>query len=265
MSGIAKETSGKIGVLDTEHGSASLYADIFEFDTAELTDFSIAAYIGAIKDFGDAGYSVLVIDSMSHAWEELLVEVEKIAKVKYAYNTFRAWAEGTPMQKKFIEAILSYPGHVIATIRSKTEYVLEMNSKGKQAPRKVGLAPIQRAGLEYEFTMVMDMSQEHIGLISKDRTSKFQDAMIEKPGADFGKELVTWLRSGADYKPPVDNTFDRAGAIQKIATKFNITPDDIANRIGKSLDVATRQEFLDLFAELTAETNKASAEVTTDY
>jgi len=195
---IASGMSKKIALIDTEYGSASKYGDIFSFDTLDLKVATIDKYIGAIKEAGSLGYEVLIIDSLSHAWDFLLEEVDKIAKSKYNGNSFRAWSEGTPMQKNFINAILSSPCHIIATMRVKTEYVVESNSKGKMAPRKVGLSPRQREGLEYEFDMLMEGNHEHYFHISKDRTSKFQDKIIEKPDEKFGKELIDWLNTGED-------------------------------------------------------------------
>jgi hypothetical protein len=197
---IASGMSDKIALIDTEYGSASKYASIFNFDTLELKVASIDNYVKAIMDAGNSGYEVLIIDSISHAWDFLLDEVEKIAKAKCGGNTFRAWAEGTPLQKKFINAILASPCHVICTMRVKTEYAVEANEKGRMTPRKVGLAPRQREGLEYEFDMLMEGNNDHFFLVSKDRTGKYQDKIIEKPSEEFGKELIDWLNDGEEVK-----------------------------------------------------------------
>jgi hypothetical protein len=192
----------KVAVIDTEHGSASLYASKFAFDTLELTAFEIEDYIEALDKAAESGYQVVIVDSTSHGWDRLVARVERIANQKYGGNTFRAWAEGTPLQNKLVEALLSYPGHVIVTCRSKTEYSVDRDDKGKTTVKKVGTAAVQRQGFEYEFTMTMSMDANHIGFVSKDRTEKFQDKFIEKPGKTFGKQLVAWLSEGADPPPP---------------------------------------------------------------
>ena len=187
---------GRIAVIDTERGSASKYADRFAFDVLELEDQSIDGYVAAIREAGAAGYTVLVIDSLSHGWQTLLEEIEKLAKAKYRGNTWSAWSEGTPLQRRLVQAILAYPGHVLATMRSKTEWTTVDDGRGKKSPQRVGLAPEQGKGVEYEFDLLVEISTEHIANVIKDRTGKFQDKLLEKPGEDFGRELAAWLADG---------------------------------------------------------------------
>jgi hypothetical protein len=200
---IASGMGDAVALIDTEHGSASLYADRFDFDTVDLMEFQIENYIEALNAAAAAQYPVVIIDSTSHAWDALVERVERIARQSYGGNTFRGWGEGTPLQKKLIEAMLNYPGHVIVTCRSKTEYSVDKDDKGKTAIKKVGTAAVQRQGFEYEFTMAMTMDANHVGFVTKDRTGKFQDKFIEKPGKKFGEELVAWLNEGAE--PPPEN------------------------------------------------------------
>ena len=197
---IATGLGGKIAVIDTERRSASKYSDRFEFDVCELTDKSIAGYCKIIKQAGD--YGVLIIDSLSHGWQELLEKVEQLAKAKYKGNTWSAWSEGTPEQRELVDTILDFPGHIIATMRSKTEWTTAKNENGKSAPVRVGLAPEQGKGIEYEFDLLLELTVEHIGNVLKDRTGKFQDQLIDKPGEDFGKQLAEWLEDGEPAPKP---------------------------------------------------------------
>ena len=166
---------GGIAVIDTERGSASKYADRFSFDVLDLDDRSISGYIEAIRMAAEAGYSVLIIDSLTHAWQQLLEEVERLAKAKYRGNTWSAWSEGTPLQRRLVDAILDFSGHIIATMRSKTEWQTSSDAGGKTRPVRVGLAPEQGKGVEYEFDLLMEISTEHIGNVIKDRSGRFQD------------------------------------------------------------------------------------------
>ena len=186
----------KIAVIDSEHGTASKYSDRYAFDVLNLKCKDIDEYTAAIKAAGDAGYPVLVIDSLSHAWQELVEDVEEIAKKRYGGNTFRAWGEGTPKQRDFTETILSYPGHVIATMRSKIEYAVERGDKNKTTIEKKGLAPEQGKAIEYEFDLLMELSQSHQAFISKDRSGKYQDKYYDRPGEELGKEMGLWLSEG---------------------------------------------------------------------
>jgi hypothetical protein len=148
-----------------------------------------------------AGYKVLVIDSLSHAWKELLEEVDRIAKANFSGNTWSAWSEGTPKQNKLINAIVNFPGHIIVTMRSKTEWVLEEGRKGKMVPVKKGMAAQQGKDIEYEFDLLIEMNQDHWAKITKDRTGQFQDQDIEKPGEEFGHSLYDWLSAGNSPPP----------------------------------------------------------------
>jgi hypothetical protein len=194
---IAKGLGGRVAVIDTERGSASKYSDRFDFDVLDLDDQSVEGYVAAIEAAQEGGYDVLVIDSLSHAWQTLLEEVERLAKAKYRGNTWSAWSEGTPLQRKLVAAILDFRGHVIATMRSKTEWTTVDDGKGRKSPQRVGLAPEQGKGVEYEFDLLVEISTEHIANVIKDRSGKFQDKLIDKPGEQFGKDLAAWLSEGS--------------------------------------------------------------------
>jgi hypothetical protein len=203
---MAKGIAGKMGkgefaVIDTEARSASKYADRFSFSVDDLEGKTIDHYIASMAECARAGYKVLVIDSLSHAWRELTEEVDRIAQSSASKNSFSAWGKVSPKQKALVEAILNYPGHIIVTMRSKTEWVIGENAKGKNIPQKVGLAPEQGKGIEYEFDLLVELDQKHLAVVTKDRTGKFQDELIEKPGEEFGVALYEWL-SGGTGEPP---------------------------------------------------------------
>lgn len=204
--GLLDGTDQRIGVIDTERGSASKYSgkDRFDFDVIELNgQKDIQTMIGAINAFGQAGHGVLIIDSLTHAWQELLAEIDRLAKSKYKGNTWSAWSDGTPKQRTLVDAILDYPGHVIATMRSKTEWTTETDTRtGKSKPVRVGLAPEQGKGMEYEFDVLLELSTTHVGEFIKDRTGKYQDMTVEKPSEELGRELAAWLLDGVEAVEP---------------------------------------------------------------
>lgn len=200
----ALSNGGKVAVIDTERGSASLYADLFSFDVLELSEFNPQHYIDGIKAAEEAGYAVIVIDSLSHAWEGeggALDMVEDARKRQRTDNSFTAWRDVTPVHRHLVDAMLQSKCHIVATMRSKMEYVQEKNSDGKTVIRKVGLAPIQRAGMEYEFTIVGDLDLDHNLVISKSRMASLADAVEKKPGEKFFKQILDWLNSGAVPAP----------------------------------------------------------------
>lgn len=200
---IASGLGGSVAVIDTEFGSSEKYSDRFEFDISVLdTKRGIDQMVAALAEAGEAGYEIVIIDSLTHAWQELLEEIDQLAKTKYKGNTWSAWSEGTPKQKKLVRAVLSYPGHLLATMRSKTAWETEKTKDGGNRPVKIGLAPEQGKGIEYEFDMLVELTVEHYATVTKDRTGKFQDQIIEKPGEDFGRELIAWLSSGEAAAAP---------------------------------------------------------------
>lgn len=190
---------GKIGLIDTEHGSGDLYAHLGDYDIISIeAPYTVSKYVQAIKAFEQAGYTTIIIDSLSHAWAGdggLLDKQGKMAD--RGTNSFAAWRTITPEHNALVDSMLKSPCHIIATMRAKQEYVLELDSKGKQAPKKVGMAPVQREGMEYEFTVMLDVDMNHIASASKDRTGLF-DGQLFKVGIETGANLLGWLETGAD-------------------------------------------------------------------
>lgn len=194
---IAQHLGGSVAVLDTEHGSASKYADLFDFDVVELDDFDPRRYVEVIHEAGKAGYSALVIDSLSHAWMGkggALELKDRTAAQSRSGNSFDAWRTVTPLHNQLVEAMITAPIHIIATLRTKTEYVVETDDRGKNRPRKVGLAPVQRDGLEYEFDVVADLDQDNNLIITKTRCPALTGQVFNKAGIDVAEALSGWLQ-----------------------------------------------------------------------
>lgn len=193
---IASEEKSRIAVLDTENGSAALYTDLFDFDVIEIDPpYTTDKYIDGINSAMAEGYKVVILDSITHAWagEGGLLQQKEILD-KRGGNQYTNWASITKKQEEFMARVLHSDIHLIATMRSKTEYIL-VDDNGKQKPKKAGMAPVQRDGVEYEFTIVFDMAMNHTAEVSKDRTGLF-DGKIFMITAETGKDLMTWLKSG---------------------------------------------------------------------
>lgn len=188
---------GKIAVIDTENGSASLYSHLFDFDTIEMSPpFSVKNYSDNLAAAVRENYSVVIIDSISQEWEgEGGVYTEKVKQDYRGGNSFTNWAKFTPEHEKFKTAITHSAIHVIATVRSKQQYALSENEKGKQAPKKMGMGLVQRDGIEYEFTTQFDVAMDHSAQVSKDRTGIFSDHIFTI-SEDTGLKIVDWLKSG---------------------------------------------------------------------
>lgn len=186
---IASHLSKSIAVIDTERGSASRYADLFSFDVCELQSHHPAKYIEAIQAAESAGYEVIIIDSLTHAW---FAELELVDRAK---NSFTAWKDVRPLERKLIDTITGCQSHIIATMRSKTEWDTTTTDPktGKMKPTKIATAPIQTQGIEYEFDIAGELSADHILYISKSRATMLQDTNWLKPGKDLAYQLRAWL------------------------------------------------------------------------
>jgi hypothetical protein len=189
---------GNPALIDTEHGSASKYSDEFEFDTCELHNFSPEDYTKAIKEA--QGYKTLIIDSLSHGWNGKGGALELVDRfASSSGNKFTGWKDVTPMQSTMIETILGFAGHVIVTLRSKSDYVLESyqdkHGNTKSKPVKIGLAPIQREGVEYEFDIVCRLESNHDITVVKSRCPALDDKVLPAENAYelLYQELTTWL------------------------------------------------------------------------
>ena len=198
---LAKGLGGKVALIDTERGSASAYANLFTFDTLEMPPpYTPAAYVAAIKAAETEGYDICIIDSLTHAWSGAggaLEMVDNAAKRNSGGNSYAAWRDVTPEHNKLIDAIIGSKCHIIATMRSKAEYVLEVNERGKSVPKKKGMAPIQRDGMEYEFDVVAEMTSDNEMVIQKTRCPELAGQVIAKPNGATSATLRAWLTDGA--------------------------------------------------------------------
>lgn len=186
----------KVCIIDTEHGSADLYESLGGYNVLRLDPpYSPERYIEAIRTAEQAGMEVIIIDSMSHEWDGRggIIEIHD----SMPGNSFTNWAKVTPRHNAFIEAILASKAHIVATLRSKQDYVL-VEKNGKQVPEKVGLKAITREGVEYEFTLFFDLNVKHIAVSTKDRTSLFMDKPEFTITPDTGKIIKAWAESGID-------------------------------------------------------------------
>lgn len=196
---IAKGLGGRCAVIDTEQGSSDIYDHLHEFDVVDLSPpFAPERYIEAIKACEDAGYDVIVIDSITHEWSGkggCLELVDEIARAQFRGNTWSAYSVITPRHRAFIDAMLRSPAHIIATGRSKTE-TAQVDDGGRKKVVKLGMKVETRDGVEYEFTTCLSIIHDgHFATASKDRTGLF--AGDPKPiTVDTGKRLAAWLAGG---------------------------------------------------------------------
>lgn len=186
----------KVGIIDTENGSADLYAHLGNYNVLSLAPpFTPENYIKAIEVCESAGMEVIILDSLSHSWDELLDFHSKLAG-----NSFTNWGKITPRLNSLINKILQCKSHVIATMRTKQDYVLN-EKDGKKVPEKVGLKSVMRDGVDYEFTLVFDVDIKHFAVSSKDRTGLFMGKPDFVISENTGKEILEWCNAGTNVQP----------------------------------------------------------------
>lgn len=217
--GLVSDTGKRIAFLDTENDSASLYSDSFDFDVMPITPpFPPESFASGINAAVAADYGCVIIDSASHFWKGILAFKDQLDSHGKG-NSYTNWKDADRKFDPVIEAVLQSKIHVIFCMRSKMDYVLETDSKGKQVPKKVGLAPIMRDGLEYEFSTVLDIGLDHSAVSSKDRTGLFPNDRYFQITEDTGKEIAAWLKTAKpkeEPKPAITDEQAKAGNVAKL-------------------------------------------------
>lgn len=195
--GLAGGDLSKVVIIDTENGSADLYAHLGEYSVYPLTnDYAPEKYIAAIKECENAGMEVIIIDSITHEWDGKggILEISN----GMTGNSYTNWAKLTPRHQAFIDAILQSKCHVITTVRRKQDYEMTTNSQGKLVPQKVGLKEVTREGFEYELTVNLELDTRHNATSSKDRTGLFAGKPDFIPSEETGRMILEWCESGVD-------------------------------------------------------------------
>lgn len=229
---------GKIAVIDTENGSASLYEHLGPFLTIDLqAPFSPERYIEAIDICLTAGIECIILDSSSHEWEGVggcIESNEKLAQTKFKGNTWSAWSVTTPRHDAFVQKVLQCPVHIITCTRSKMETVMTDDKKVK----KLGMKDIQRQGWEYELTVSLNLDRDtHTAIASKDRTEVFEKMEPFVITEATGRLIREWCERGVEPAAPklpaitdkaLNSAIERigkgeAGVADKVRAGFSLT------------------------------------------
>lgn len=241
---IAQGLGQSIAVIDTEKGSASKYASDFAFHTLKLYSYDPRDLPKALSAAAAAQFDVVIVDSLSHFWmgtDGLLAQVDRITARSSSKNSWSAWKDANPMEQAMIDALLTYPGHVIVTMRTKTEWVVE-EVNGKKTPTKIGTKPVQRDGIEYEFDLVGDLDLDNTLAVSKTRISSLTGRVIPRPDASLGESVREWLSDGVklptvrDYIARLDEATDadQVRALYREVVGRNLGAAPCSNAAGQS-------------------------------
>ena len=250
---------GLVVVLDSEQKSSCLEMNkpgIPKFKVCEITKpYSPDRYVEAINQIAGIGADVLIIDGISPEWAGPGGILDTVDRIQVGgQNKMAAWRTMTPKHNAFIDAMLQFPGHLLVTMRSKTEWDMEKKDGGKITPKKLGLAPTQREGIDYEFTVVFDIDQEqHYAISSKDRTSLYDGKPPERITTQHGTLLLNWLQSGAEPAPPVGKPLTAAAKNRIIELAGDAgfkSVEDALDKLSVKPEELTMENVADVAAEL---------------
>jgi hypothetical protein len=209
---------GSVALIDTEKESADGYEGLndWRWGSFKPASYEPEVLIDALAAAAAAGFDCVIIDSLSHFWMGtggLLEQVDNSTKRSRSSNSFSSgWKEVRPVERRMIDAITGYPGHVIVTMRTKTEWVVQENERGKKEPKKIGTKPEQREGIEYEFSVVADMDVDNVLTVTKTRVPPLKRAVVAEPGPEVAQKILDWLSDGGEALPSVTDYRDRAVA-----------------------------------------------------
>ena len=259
-------SDGKIAVIDTEHGSASKYADKFDFDVMTIKDnYHPDRLMGAIKEADAAHYDLLIVDSLSHFWNgpggmlELVdYEVKRQKANGQKPDSFAAWKSIDAIYRRTIQSFLSFGGHFICTLRAKTEYEKSTDERGKSVVKKLGMSPEMRNGFEYEFDVEGMLDQDHVLTIGKTRCPGLDGKFFEKPGEDVAAILRDWLTTGEAPTPTTvhgETSVPFDVQLQEAATEADLKRVAAAASLALQAGTITRAQY-DTYGSLFVERMK---------
>ncbi|MEI4613614.1 AAA family ATPase [Bacillus cereus] len=236
----------KIGVIDTEHERSKLHVGLVYGETKIgnflhinfTPPYTTERYNEAVQVMKKAGAEVLIIDSLSHNWQGEGGIIETHGEM--SGNSFQNWGKLSSETTKLIKTLTQNNVHILATLRTKTEYVVEPDAKGKMAPRKVGTKPVQKDEMEYEFMLNFVIDIDHVADTSKDNTQMFE-GNPQKITAEVGCKLYQWLELGIDVKAEEEN--ERNNLITQIKEIASTSQD--ATKMLSEIEFKTNQKLED--------------------
>lgn len=195
----------KIALIDTENWSGELYSDLWEYNVLWLkAPYSPERYIEAITECEKAWMEIIIVDSISHEWEwewGCLESNNKLANIKFKWNTWAAWSQTTPRHQGFIQKIVSSDAHIITTVRNKIETVQEW-----WKIKKIWTKELTREWFEYELIVNFNIDRDwHLAFASKDRTNLFIDKDPFLITSEIWKEIIEWNKSWKRVKTKEEN------------------------------------------------------------
>lgn len=222
--GLANFNAKKVGFIDTENRRGRLYADVLRDQNGVvqrfligdfIAPFSPQRYVEAINAFVAAGVEVLVIDSVSHEWEGI-GGCEDIAEglVNGKAPKNKRWNVAKAEHKKFMNAMLQSPLHVICCIRARSKVkIAKVNNETVYEDQ--GVQPVQEKNFSFELTASLMMwssgQQREVLKCPEELVPIFGQSGAWAEGyltAQHGQMLRQWVDGGGQIDPAVQHAWD---------------------------------------------------------
>ncbi|MFJ3182454.1 AAA family ATPase [Streptomyces sp. NPDC086796] len=250
---IAAALGGRIGMIETAHGQAAQYADEVDFEVCPpLTFCSPEVLVAALADCAARGYATVVIDSFSLFWSgNGGVRDQADDASQSAGDSKAGWREVRPRERRMMDALFNYPGHVIVTLRSKTHYLPETDEQGRNFVRRLGGKPEARDGIEYEFQITAALEADHTLVVTKALGTALASATVHRSGEEFGDKIRAWLEAGAPMTPPEpvealilrvmspDISFEELGAVRETVRRRYLEDLQVPGDDGQPVPINT--------------------------
>lgn len=198
----------KVFDIDTENNSVQLFTDIPSSGGMKFEKFKIGKFTPDLKykpsnymlfkDAAvDAGASVVINDSISHAWTyeggilDMVSNLKKSVK-RYERDSYAAWGDDSIVEEKqkLMQLFRDHRCHVISTVRVKEKMEYDKDEHGKTVLTSLGEQQIMQADVKYEPDLVLHM-------VSPGRAV---GNTIEHPKARVIKSRYVILREGETYE-----------------------------------------------------------------
>lgn len=231
--GITKLTKGKkCAMMDTESGSDYMIP-IFKKNSIDLFVHKGRAFkdaVDIISESEKAGFSVLILDSVSLIWTELMESYTKKLNRKNGLY-FQDWAALKSEWRQLTDAFLNSNIHIIMCGRAAWEYEMDKNEDtGRNELLKSGTKMKAESEFGYEPSLLLEMER-----IPKPI----------QPGAKSKKKTSGWINRCTILK---DRTDLMNGKQFDYPTFKNFTPIiDFLNLGGEHIGVDTKRNSQEIF------------------
>lgn len=158
--GIGNLISNKtVAYFDTEAGSDFLITKLQQsgFKAFQVKSRSFSDLIATIKEAEESKVGVLIIDSITHVWNELRESYEK--KLNRKRLQFQDWAIVKGEWKQYTDLYLNSKLHIIVCGRAGYEYDFDVNEDGSKDLIKSGIRMKVESEFAFEPSLVIEMER----------------------------------------------------------------------------------------------------------